>query len=118
MGMNTTALGSISATINGTAEVLEHGSEEEKWCRAQHLANNTFDQDEAESGNQTILSSSPSQGFAGDGGRERFIEDEDVRVVVVRVKDGRIADWKGGVRDWVLAPLEEAGDREGIVNGV
>lgn len=112
MGMNTSAMGSISATINGTAQVLQQGSEEEKWCKAQHLANNTFDtQDSAPS--SSFLSPSPSRaGTTGDGGREFFIEDDEVRVVVVRIRDGRIADWKGGVRDWVLAA-----DEERLVNG-
>jgi hypothetical protein len=42
--------------------------------------------------------------------------DTDVRVVTVRVTEGRIADWKGGVRDWVLLPSE--GQDAGLVNGV
>lgn len=28
--------------------------------------------------------------------------DDDSRVVIVQVREGRIADWKGGVRDWQL----------------
>lgn len=113
-------MGSISATINGTAQVLEQGSEEEKWCKAQHLANNTFDTQAAGGGSAqtSLLSSSPSQGLAGDGGREFFIEDEDVRVVVVRIQDGRIADWKGGVRDWVLTSEGQGEAGTGMVNGI
>jgi hypothetical protein len=38
-----------------------------------------------------------------DGGRECFVAGEEVRVVVVHIKDIRTSDWKGGVRDWVLA---------------
>jgi hypothetical protein len=38
-----------------------------------------------------------------------------VKVVVVRIKDGRISDWKGGVKDWVIA---EPGQGQGLVNGV
>ena len=114
MGMNTSAMGSISATINGTAHVLERGGDEEKWCKAQHLANNTFESDGSETRRAAdLLSSSP--GAVGDGGRETFIEDEDVRVVVVRIREGRIADWKGTVRDWVLA---DRTDEEGLVNGI
>lgn len=41
--------------------------------------------------------------------------DSDVRVVTVQVREGRIADWKGGVRDWVLLPPQS---HEGLVNGV
>ncbi|KAL1301484.1 hypothetical protein AAFC00_005730 [Neodothiora populina] len=117
MGMNTSAMGSISATINGTAYVLPQGSDEEKWCKTQHLENNTFDDASAGGQPQSIISSSPSQGInAGeDGGRQAFVDDQDVRVVVVRISDGRIADWKGGVKDWQLAPRAAA---DGLVNGV
>lgn len=44
MQMNSNAVSSISATINGAAKVLEKGSEEERWCKEQHLANNTFEE--------------------------------------------------------------------------
>lgn len=46
--------------------------------------------------------------------REPEVEDE-VRVVTVAVREGRIADWKGGVRDWVVV---SEGEGEGLVNGV
>lgn len=52
---------------------------------------------------------------AEDGGRQAFVEDEDVRVVVVKISEGRIADWKGGVKDWVLAPQSA---EQGIPNGI
>jgi len=45
-----------------------------------------------------------------------------VRVVVVAIRDVRIADWKGAVRDWVLVPnpgnitAEQATQQE--VNGI
>jgi len=118
MGMNTSAMGSISATINGQAKVLEHGTEEEKWCKAQHLANNTFEDGEGADNGQSLFTTSPGGAAgSGDGGRECFIEDEDVRVVVVRIREGRIADWKGRVRDWVLRmPGEE--DTGPMVNGL
>lgn len=116
MQMNSAAVSSISATINGSAHVLEGGSEEEKWCKEQHLANNTFEG--SEGGRQqralssaAIFGTSPSDGRAGDGGRGSYIEDEDVRVVVVRIRDGRISDWKGGVKDWVI-------EDSGLVDGV
>jgi len=130
MGMNTSAMGSISATINGTAHVLEKGSEEEGWCKAMHLANNTFD-GESEGGAQRdtgnaaqsqavrSLLGEESSGGPGSGSRDPYIEDEDVRVVVVRIREGRISDWKGGVSDWVLEqPGEHAGGaQQGMVNG-
>jgi len=112
MGMNTTQMGSISATINGTAVVLPVGSEEEKWCKLQHLENNTFEREET---SQNVLSQSTSNSEDEAASRQSFLQDEDIRVVVVRIRDGRIADWKGGVKDWVLAPAEGAGN---LVNGV
>ncbi|KAK5114233.1 hypothetical protein LTR85_010298 [Meristemomyces frigidus] len=139
MQMNSAAVSSISATINGEAIVLETGTEEEKWCKEQHLANNTFETNGGAGGGQQqhqqdsshLFSSSPSQArgtlSTGDGGRGSYIEDQDVRVVVVRIRDGRISDWKGGVKDFVLAEGPDGGERrvaaEGrsgrpIVNGV
>jgi len=38
--------------------------------------------------------------------------------VVVRIKDGRVADWKGAVRDWSLREEAEGEVRERLVNGV
>lgn len=111
--MNTASLSRISTTINGTAELVPSGSEEETWYKAQHLANNTFGP-----GGEDIYSSSPTghglwgggglgaetaaseESREGDGGTKCYVEGEEVRVVVVKVRDGRIADWKGQVRDW------------------
>ena len=118
MQMNSAAVSSISATINGEAHVLEPGTYEERWCKEQHLANNTFEESN-DSRQQRALSSpelfgtSPSDGRAGDGGRGSYIEDHDVRVVVVRIRDGRISDWKGGVKDWVIRERSS----EPMVNG-
>ncbi len=115
--MNTSALSSISATINGEAVMVDQDSAEEKWCKEKHLENNTFgDQASEESG----FSRSPTQvPTEGDGGASCYIEGEEVRVVIVRVREGRIADWKGGVKDWRLAS-QDSGDlrgRHGLVNG-
>ncbi|KAI7571385.1 hypothetical protein KC317_g1677, partial [Hortaea werneckii] len=140
MQMNSAAVSSISATMNGEAMVLEAGTEEERWCREQHLLNNTFEaagggevggsvgsgmvngSDGPQAGGQGhVLSTSPSQPRSGDGGRSSYIEDQDVRVVVVRIRDGRISDWKGGVKDFVLSHAGEDADAEGgrgMVNGV
>ena len=104
LGINTAALGRISVTINGTARVLEQGEEEEVWCRERHVENHQF-------GN------GPGQGGTGegeDGGKECFVEGEDVKVVVVRITDGRIADWKGGVRDFVVGN----DGANGVANGL
>ena len=152
MQLNSAAVSSISATLNGEAHVLAPGSEEERWCKEQHLANNTFSSQEdfvssrqghafgrrvmdqqrslslgpedalgvgvgeGDGGGAGIFGSSPSDGRAGDGGRGRYIEDEDVRVVVVRIRDGRISDWKGGVKDWAIS--EEGGEGVEVVDGV
>jgi hypothetical protein len=112
MSMNSAAVSSISATINGSASVLESGTEEEKWCKQQHLANNTFEAQAT--GSEQLFGTSPTSERTGDGGRGSYIEDDEVKVVVVRIKDGRISDWKGGVKDWVIA---EPGQAEGMVNG-
>jgi hypothetical protein len=53
-----------------------------------------------------------------DGGRGIFIEGEEVRVVVVTIRDGRVADWKGAVRDWTLLDRQRAENGQRLVNGV
>jgi len=121
MQMNSAAVSSISASMNGEATVLEFGTEEERWCKEQHLANNTFEANGDGAGHEdtSLFSTSPSQARSGDGGRNSYIEDQDVRVVVVRIRDGRISDWKGGVKDFVLAEQgEQAEGAVGMVNGV
>lgn len=126
MQMNSTAVSSNSITINGEAHVLEAGSEEEKWCKEQHLANNTFEDGNEQPGAQArqsadLFGTSPSQtsGGIGDSGKGAYIEVEDVRVVVVRINDGRISDWKGNVSDWAIASdTETAAAAGGQVNGI
>lgn len=110
LGMNTASLSRISTSINGIAEIVPHGSEQEGWYKAQHLANNTFGPSEEDQ-----FSSSPVGGGLwggvrgdgdetreGDGGTRCYVEGEEVRVVTVKIRDGRISDWKGQVRDWVI----------------
>lgn len=117
LNMNTSALSSISATINGEARMVSQGSEEEEWCKEKHLDNNTFgDQAREEQG---LFGSTPHARGEGDGGASCYIEGEEVRVVLVDVKEGRIADWKGGVKDWSL--VREQGverGRQELANGV
>ncbi|KAK4229973.1 pyridoxamine 5'-phosphate oxidase [Podospora fimiseda] len=98
--LNTSAVSSISATINGHARLVERGTEEEKYYSDIHLANNTFE----ESAEGANLPSS----------------NNDVRVIVVEIKDVRIADWKGNVRDWVITKPQEGGEatEDSRVNGV
>ncbi|KAI0204170.1 pyridoxamine 5'-phosphate oxidase [Astrocystis sublimbata] len=106
INLNTSAISSISATINGTAKLITPGSEEERYYRDQHLENNTFDSEGPISFNRQ-----PQE----DGGRECFVAGEEVQVILVHVKDIRTSDWKGGVRDWVLTP---EGNGAIAVNGV
>jgi hypothetical protein len=125
LGMNTASLSRISTTINGRARIVDSGSEEEAWCKKQHLENNTFGSTE------DGYASSPVDGGLwgggglerqghedaqeGDGGTKCYVEGEEVRVVVVRIHGGRIADWKGAVRDWLVGEEEED---EPTMNGV
>ena len=99
LGLNTAALGRISVTINGTARVLEPGEEEEVWCRERHVENHQFGEGAGAERN--------GGGGGEDGGTECFVEGEGVKVVVVRITGGRIADWKGGVRDFVVGDEDE-----------
>lgn len=76
--------------------------------------NNTFDEDQDVSLSRTVSRNVPEGGE--NGGGESYIDDDGVRVVVVSIRDGRISDWKGGVKDWVItAPGQSAGAR---LNGV
>lgn len=109
LNLNTSALSSISTTITGEARFLEPGSEEESWCKERHLENNTFEEEEMSFFGQQQQTDPAAR-------RASMSIDSDVRVVTVQVREGRIADWKGGVRDWILLP--PAGEHEGLVNGV
>ena len=114
--INTSAMSRISATINGEARVVSQGSSEEEWCKERHLENHTFRAGEEGSGN--FMDGDSGNNAQNDGGRNWFLEGEDVRVVVVRVKDGRVADWKGGVRDWEIQDMEAEEHGSTMVNGV
>ncbi|ROT41054.1 hypothetical protein SODALDRAFT_357079 [Sodiomyces alkalinus F11] len=123
LNLNTSAVSSISATINGTARLLDHASEEERFYRAQHLENNTFDNEGVSFGfpppepaADAGADAPPTPSVqAEDGGRGCFVAGEDVRVIVVSISDVRISDWKGGVRDYVLA---DEGAPGAAMNGV
>lgn len=98
VSLNTSSISSISATINGKARLVERGTEEEKYYREKHLENNTFEE------------GGSSMGRLREGGRwerEReneagrcFVEDEEMSVIVVRIEDVRVSDWKGEIREW------------------
>ena len=105
--LNTSALSSISATINGTARLVESGTEEERYFKERHLENNTFEDESSQD------RSSGGETGPGDGGRGCYIEGEEVRVVAVRIRDGRVADWKGHVNDWRLVDGGRGEDGDG-----
>lgn len=126
LGMNTASLSRISTTINGVAEIIPSGSEQERWYRAQHLANNTFGPTDEENyssspgdgglwGGGGLIRTTSSEGDTqeGDGGTRCYVEGDEVKVVVVEIKDGRIADWKGQVRDWTV----NSSSSTALVNG-
>ena len=107
VALNSSALSSISVTIDGTASLVPATTEEEQWFKERHLANNTFDGEDQTVGEQdgqrrddeaTMRSTSES----GDGGRSCFIAGEDNRVVLVRIHGGKVADWKGQVHEWSI----------------
>lgn len=100
--------------------MVEQGSEEEIWCKEKHLENHNFTTDQARDQQQRVGRAGyvGDRAAEGDGGTSCFIQGEDVRVVVVEVKQGRIADWKGGVKDWSLVSDAEEEDQRGRHRGV
>ena len=95
----------------GEARLVDRHSDEENWCRKKHMENNTFD-DEAEV-SQRIFGSSPPPDSLGHRDAAPAVEEEDIRVVLVNVQQGRIADWKGGVKDWRVSD-EAAASVDGV----
>ncbi|KAL7818424.1 hypothetical protein V8C26DRAFT_396194 [Trichoderma gracile] len=115
LNLNTSAVSSISATIGGAARIAPIGSAEEKFYLERHLENNTF---EAEGVPLFQPASNPAAADNGDditsggGSQGRFVAGEEVRVIVVDIRNVRISDWKGTVRDWELvsdAPVLNGG---------
>lgn len=88
LNLNSSAMSSISATIGGAARLSPAGSDEEKFYYQQHLENNTFDEEQ-----QPNTASHPA-------------DSDDVKVIVVDIKNVRISDFKGTVRDWALVADE------------
>ena len=91
---------------------MESGTEEERYFKEKHLENNTFEDQSSQdrsSGGETV---------PGDGGRGCYIEGEEVRVVAVRIRDGRVADWKGHVNDWRLVDGDGAAASDHMSNGI
>jgi hypothetical protein len=83
--LNTASLSSISATLFGYAHLIPSGSEQEEFYRKIHTKN-----------------------CAGAGESMCYIEDQDARIVVVRVSWARVADYKGLVKNWVASGEEDS----------
>ncbi|KAK8008123.1 hypothetical protein PG991_010674 [Apiospora marii] len=112
--MNASAISSTSATMNGTATLIPTGSDEERYYREQHLENNTFDSEAA--GGAPVFNREAEPNRSREDGGSVFLAGEEVRVIVVKIRDVRTSDWKGVVRDYVLVPA--AGAHATGVNGV
>ncbi|RKF55954.1 Pyridoxamine 5'-phosphate oxidase-like protein [Erysiphe neolycopersici] len=97
LNINTSAMSSISATIFGQARLVDRGTEEERYYREAHLDNNTFVEGESFRRENGFL-----QTERQDGGRETYIERDEVRVVIVVITDVRVSDWKGRISDWSI----------------
>lgn len=104
LNLNTSQLSSISATIGGAARLVPSGTEEERYYRQQHLENNTFEEVDIQRFQQGNSNGNGGNGAVQDGGRNCFVAGEEVRVVSVDIRDVRISDWKGTVRDWEIVP--------------
>ncbi|KAK1238612.1 hypothetical protein MKX07_004188 [Trichoderma sp. CBMAI-0711] len=109
LNLNTSAVSSISATIGGAARIAPIGSLEEKFYLERHLENNTFEpegvplfQPPSNPAAAADHNNDTTGGGGGNGGR--FVAGEEVRVIVVDIRNVRISDWKGTVRDWELVP--------------
>ena len=96
-------MSSISATIGGAARLAPTGSAEEKYYTDQHLENHTF-----EDGAPLFRQES---NVGEDGRTSHFVAGEEVKVIVVDIRQVRISDWKGTVRDWDVVP------NQNLVNG-
>jgi len=107
LGLNTASLSRISVSLNGTAEFLQSGSQEETWCKTKHKENNTFGEAESDAF---------GGGEGDDAGAGCYIEGEEVMVVLVKIRNGRISDRTETVKDFVLDEDISNGGR--LVNGV
>ena len=107
LGLNSASISRISVSLNGTAQFLAPGSDEEAWCKTKHKESNAFNED------------APPDPFGGAGpgeGAGSWIEGQEMRIVVVKIKDGRISDWQESVKDF---SVEGGGQStEGLVNGI
>lgn len=87
-GMNQSELARISVSIHGSARILAQDSEEARWFKAKHKEHNTFGD------------SADGQDVDGDEEDNPYIHGQEVKVVVVEIKGGRISDPKRVIRDF------------------
>jgi hypothetical protein len=106
LGLNSAAMSRISVSLNGVAQFLAPGSDEEAWCRAKHKESNAFGEDVQ----PDLLGVGSTDGGA-------YIEGQEMRVVVVRIEDGRISDYQETVKDFTVIESTR-GQAVGLVNGV
>ncbi|TID16879.1 Pyridoxamine 5'-phosphate oxidase [Venturia nashicola] len=99
LSLNSASLSRISVSLNGAAQFLEPGSEEETWCKTQHREHNRFE----ETSDESALGAG-----AEDRGAGSYISGEQVRVVVVKIKGGRISDSNETVTDFALQQEESS----------
>ena len=111
VALNSSELSSVSVTMYGTASLVPLGTDEERWFKTRHLANNTFGEEEVNGEHDndpevkgTNLATRTLSHESGDGGRSCFIAGEENRVILVKIQSGKVADWKGEVRDWYVEP--------------
>lgn len=117
LDLNTSAMSSISATINGSARLVDPATDEDRFYRGVHLENNTFEGENAGFNPFGQIAGAGAAAGAQDGGRGCFVAGEEVRVIVVDIRDVRISDWKGNVKDWELVPGTAAPEGAPVVNG-
>jgi len=111
LGLNTASISRISISLNGTAQFLEAGSEEESWCKTKHKENNAFGED----GQTDPFGMMLGGGLTAAEGAGSYIEGEEVRVVLVKIKDGRISDWQESLQDFTV---EDNAAARPMTNGV
>jgi hypothetical protein len=108
--LNYLATSSKSVELNGTATLLESGSEEERWCRRKHIEHNTFG---ASSGGGDFVRGNSTED--GHGGAGYYIENPDIRVIVVKIEKARTTDLDGTVRTWTLNDSGPGGPVNGVL---
>jgi hypothetical protein len=106
LGLNSASMSRISVSLNGTAQFLAPGSDEEAWCKTKHKESNAFNAD---------AQPDPFGGPVGDAGAGSYIEGQEMRVVVVKIRDGRISDWQESVKDF---SVHEGTGGARLVNGL